>query len=136
GGSGRFWLTRVLFLRGLGFIYLVAFLVALNDNAALLGEDGLLPANRYLSRVGHHLGDISLSQKFYKVPTVFWFVPATARNLDLVAGAGVALSAIVFILGAGNLPLMAALWVLYHSIVNVGQAWYSFGHTPTASASA
>lgn len=32
----RYWLTRVVLLRGLGFVYMVAFLVALNDNAALV----------------------------------------------------------------------------------------------------
>lgn len=35
-GRGQFWLTRIVFLRCLGFIYLVAFLVALNDNEALV----------------------------------------------------------------------------------------------------
>lgn len=33
---GKYWLTRVLFLRCLGFVYTVAFLVALKDNSALV----------------------------------------------------------------------------------------------------
>ena len=41
----QYWLTRVVFLRCLGFVYMVAFLVALNDNGALvrnrLGGGGL-----------------------------------------------------------------------------------------------
>lgn len=36
GGRGQYWLTRVVFLQCLGCVYLVAFLVALNDNAALV----------------------------------------------------------------------------------------------------
>jgi hypothetical protein len=39
-------LTRFVMERGLGLIYLVAFLVALNQFPALLGEHGLLPAPR------------------------------------------------------------------------------------------
>ena len=37
---------------GSGLIYLLAFLVALNQFPALLGERGLLPVPRYLGRVG------------------------------------------------------------------------------------
>lgn len=29
--------------------------------------------------------------------------------------------------GAANSLIMLSLWLLYHSIVNVGQTWYSFG---------
>jgi hypothetical protein len=32
----------VVFLRGLGLVYLTAFLVALHQNGALLGDDGLV----------------------------------------------------------------------------------------------
>ena len=38
-----------------------------------------------------------------------------------------ALSVAVFITGAGSSAAMLLLWLLYHSIVNVGQQWYSFG---------
>lgn len=34
--KGQYWLTRIVFLRCLGFVYMVAFLVALNDNGALV----------------------------------------------------------------------------------------------------
>lgn len=38
-----------------------------------------------------------------------------------------ALSVAVFITGAASSAAMLLLWLLYHSIVNVGQQWYSFG---------
>src|SRR5207245_7821997 len=44
-------LSRLVITRGLGVIYLVAFLVALNQFRPLLGGRGLLPAPRFLSRV-------------------------------------------------------------------------------------
>ncbi len=40
---GSYWLTRCAFLRSLGFIYLVAFWVAIDQNGALIGDRGLLP---------------------------------------------------------------------------------------------
>ena len=37
------------------------------------------------------------------------------------------LSALVFVRGAANMVIMFQLWLIYHSIVNVGQRWYGFG---------
>jgi len=45
------WLVRLLFLRGLAAIYLVAFISALNQFPALLGERGLLPVREFLDAV-------------------------------------------------------------------------------------
>ena len=45
------WLVRLLFLRGLAAIYLVAFVSALNQFPALLGERGLLPVRDFLAAV-------------------------------------------------------------------------------------
>ena len=39
-----YWLTRFVFERALGGIYLIAFLVTVNQFRPLLGERGLLPA--------------------------------------------------------------------------------------------
>ena len=57
-GPGTYWLTRVLFLRYLGFIYLVAFLISFHQNKELIGSRGLTPASTYLlnseSSDSHH----------------------------------------------------------------------------------
>ncbi|CAM9913246.1 unnamed protein product [Pylaiella littoralis] len=124
---GQYWLTRLIFLRCLGFVYAAAFLSALRDNGALLGEDGLLPAVRFMSRVQRNLAHLTPWEKVLKLPTIFWFVPPTAVNLWWVAATGAAVSCLVAARGAANLPAMALLWALYHSLVNVGQTWYSFG---------
>ena len=47
-GPGTYWLTRVVFLRYLGFIYLVAFLISFHQNKELIGSRGLTPASTYL----------------------------------------------------------------------------------------
>lgn len=40
---------------------------------------------------------------------------------------GLALSFLILILGCANMIMMTTLWILYMTIVNVGQRWYSFG---------
>lgn len=60
---------------------------------------------------------------------MFWFTPPTAEHLWWAAATGAAVSCFVFLRGAANFPAMALLWALYHSLVNVGQTWYSFGET-------
>ena len=42
--SSSFVLTRIVFLRALGFVYFVAFLVAFRQNKALIGDNGITPA--------------------------------------------------------------------------------------------
>src|SRR5881397_2647136 len=124
-GAPDYWLTRFVFERALGAIYLIAFLVAVNQFRPLLGERGLLPAPEFIRAV-----------PFRASPTLFHLVGYSDRRLLIVAWAGVGLSvsAILGLLdGVGytvpfaSLVLFASLWVLYLSIVNVGQTFYSFG---------
>lgn len=45
-----FFLTRIVFLRALAFVYGVAFLVAKNQSKALLGDNGITPAREILDK--------------------------------------------------------------------------------------
>ena len=125
-----FWLTRIVFLRSLAFIYFVAFLISFDQNKELIGDNGLTPTKLYLTRIRTRLRGSSNWQLFLQYPTFFWFLPSLDRldqALDLTAISGMFISAFVFICGAANSFLMAALWLLYHSLTNVGQLWFSFG---------
>lgn len=114
-------LVRLLFERGLAAIYLAAFLSALNQFPALLGERGLLPVPAFLARV-----------RFRDAPAIFhWHY--SDRLLRIVAWTGIALS-IATIAGlteraplAISMSVWLILWALYLSIVNVGQTFYAFG---------
>uniref|UniRef100_A0A0G4HCZ6 Lipase maturation factor n=1 Tax=Chromera velia CCMP2878 TaxID=1169474 RepID=A0A0G4HCZ6_9ALVE len=134
-----FWLTRIVLLRFLAFIYLVAFLCAAFQNRGLLGRDGLLPAYLEVERRKPGLeslggGTLSLSvmwERFKRFPCLFQFLPddigLTDNLLDGPAWVGAFLSALVFWKGSGHWTVLLSLWVLYHTLVNVGQRWYSFG---------
>jgi membrane protein implicated in regulation of membrane protease activity len=116
-----YWLSRVVFVRGLGAIYLIAFLVTVNQFRPLLGEHGLLPAPDFLGRV-----------PFRRLPSLF-HVRYSDRLLLIAAWTGVLLSAavVVGLVDAAPLALWMlvwfVMWVLYLSIVNIGQTFYAFG---------
>jgi hypothetical protein len=116
-----YWLARVAFQRGLGALYVVAYLAAAWQFRALLGSRGLLPIPRFVDRV-----------PFRRFPSLF-HLHYSDRFFAAVAWSGAAL-AVAMVAGLGDIvplwaamALWAALWALYLSIVNVGQAWYGFG---------
>ena len=120
-----YWLTRFVCERALGAIYLVAFLVTVNQFRPLLGERGLLPAPEFIRAV-----------PFRAAPTLFHLIGYSDRRLLVAAWSGVVLS-VIAVLGVfdgvgvtvpfASMVIFALLWVLYLSIVNIGQTFYSFG---------
>ena len=119
--SDAAWLSRLLFQRALAGVYLVAFLTAALQFRALLGERGLLPIPRFTARV-----------PFRRAPSLFQ-LHYSDRWFGVCAWTGCAVSAGLLAGVDSALPLGAAMalwlvpWVLYLSVVNVGQTWYGFG---------
>jgi hypothetical protein len=105
---------QTVFLRAMGLIYLVAFLSLAGQGRALLGSDGLLPIERFVRAV-----------PFRDAPSLFhrWH---SDRALLTVAWTGVALGALALV-GLSHPLTWLVLWLLYLSVVNVGQRWYAFG---------
>jgi hypothetical protein len=118
-----YWLTRFVILRLLGGVYLIAFLAAGKQVLPLIGSHGLLPVGLFLSRVGEALG--SPLSGFFRLPSLIWLAHSDFF-LQSLAWAGVALSCLV-VAGFANATLMGLLWVLYMSLVHVGQDWYGYG---------
>lgn len=102
-------------------VYLVAFLVAVNQFRPLIGSRGMLPVPEYLQRTS-----------FMRAPSLFHLYYSD-RFFAVIAWFGVAVSAAgvsgVMDLAPAGVAMLAwlMLWILYLSIVNVGQTWYSFG---------
>lgn len=116
-----YWIARLVFQRALAAVYLVAFVVTINQFRPLLGERGLLPVPRYVGR-----------SAFWHSPSLF-HLHYSDRFLAAVAWAGAGLSLICVAGLPERGPVWASmaawfvLWALYLSIVNVGQRFYSFG---------
>uniref|UniRef100_A0A8D3C447 Lipase maturation factor n=1 Tax=Scophthalmus maximus TaxID=52904 RepID=A0A8D3C447_SCOMX len=116
--TGTYWLSRVVLLRSVAFIYLVAFSVAHNQNKQLIGEHGLMPCKGYLNSVKRYVGGkIGMAALAY-TPSILWFFDwgDMDANLDGIALVGMALSAFVLVTGMANMVVMVTLWVLYHSL--------------------
>ncbi|MEJ8638777.1 MULTISPECIES: lipase maturation factor family protein [Streptomyces] len=116
-----YWLSRLVFQRALAGVYLIAFLTAALQFRALIGERGMLPVPAFVRRV-----------PWRQAPSLFQ-LHYSDRFFALVAWSGCLLSAALLAGAADHIPLGAAmawwavLWLLYLSIVNVGQTWYGFG---------
>lgn len=119
--GGEYWLTRLVFQRGLALVYLVAFVIALNQFVPLLGERGILPVPNFVAETN-----------FKDSPSLFFFFPKDWA-FKLVALLGIALA--LFALSGYSekygwflsIGVWGTLWLLYLSFVNVGQTFYSFG---------
>jgi hypothetical protein len=117
----EYWLGRLVLERGLALIYVIAFVAAARQFRPLIGEHGMLPVPGYLD-----------GRSFWRAPSVFHF-GYSDRKFAAVCWLGAAVSTAVVCGAADLVPLWAGmlvwltLWVLYLSIVNVGQTWYGFG---------
>ncbi len=115
-----FQLSRWVFLRLLGFIYLLAFASLTPQIIGLVGVDGLLPATEYLERAKEFYG----AQAYTALPTLGWLSASDGALLGLCWG-GIALSAVA-IVGVAPVPTFWLLWVLYLSLTVLGQTFLSF----------
>lgn len=117
----EWWWGRLVLERGVAAVYLIAFVCAARQFRGLIGERGMLPVPEFLAQ-----------RSFRSMPSLF-HLHYSDRMFATVCWAGAAVSAAMVVGMAGVVPLWAAmalwllLWVLYLSIVNVGQIWYSFG---------
>src|SRR5437588_104560 len=116
-----YWLSRLVISRGMGAIYLIAFLVAFNQFPALLGERGLLPAPDFIRQI-----------PFDRIPSLF-HLRYSDRLLRAAATIGIVLSVAIVLGIVDAAPVLVwmlvwlVLWVLYLSIANIGQIFYGFG---------
>uniref|UniRef100_A0A3P8XM21 Lipase maturation factor n=1 Tax=Esox lucius TaxID=8010 RepID=A0A3P8XM21_ESOLU len=120
--TGTYWLTRIVLLRSIAFIYFVAFTVAYNQNKQLIGERGLMPCKDYLLSVKRYVGGKIDMSAFAYTPSILWFLDWTDMdaNLDGISLVGMVVSGFVLVTGMANMVMMTTLWVLYHSLVSVG----------------
>jgi hypothetical protein len=116
-----YWYSRFLFERSLALVYLIGFIVAVNQFVPLLGERGLQPVGRFVEAV-----------PFRASPSLFFLHPTDGAFraagwigilLSLAALSGVVQNRSAVAAGV----VWALLWLLYLSFVNIGQTFYAFG---------
>ena len=108
--------SRWLFLRLIGFVYLIAFVSLAVQITGLVGEHGLLPVREFLGQIREQHG----ASAYYSWPTLVWLSPSDAWLTTLCWGGAV----VSLLLIAGIVPAATAalLWLLYLSMTVGGPA--------------
>ena len=120
-----YFLVRWLFLRALALVYLFAFISLWTQITGLIGHHGILPADQLMSSIKqqcdqHGIGD----KRYYLLPTLCWF-DASDGFLNGLCATGTALALLLFA-GLAPVPCLILLWLLYLSLVIVGQGFLGF----------
>jgi hypothetical protein len=101
-----------LFLRLLGFIYLIAFASLATQIKGLAGREGILPASEVLEY--RDRGKIS---RFWRLPTLCW-LSTSDRFLLFLCWGGAVLGGLLTA-GFAPVPTLILLWAFYLSLFNV-----------------
>jgi hypothetical protein len=108
------------FLMSLGAIYFIAFMSLEVQITGLIGVRGILPAAAFLNAVGQNYSGIA----WLRVPTIFWLGSSNVLlQMACIAGA---IAGFAIILGVARRIALAIAFILYLSLVSIGQAFLSF----------
>lgn len=108
------------FLRGLGLVYLCAFISASIQIEGLIGSNGLLPVGDFLDRLQGYYGIYAA----YHAPTLFWL-----GHGDMLLQATCALGAasgLLILYQRFIGPALAVAFICYLSLVHPGQDFFRF----------
>ena len=69
--SNRILISRIIFLKGLSFVYLISYISLYGQIQGFWGNDGLFPANLFLQKIKESLS----GHKYYIFyPTIAWLL--------------------------------------------------------------
>ncbi|MFP2933909.1 lipase maturation factor family protein [Pyxidicoccus sp. 3LG] len=114
--------VRWWYLRGLGFVFCLAFASLLPQLPALVGPEGLSPAAGLLEWGRESLGG---AERFVRLPTLLWLTGGSTGALRGVAIAGFVCGVLLLVDVAPRYALVGA-WVTYLSLTTVGGVFLSF----------
>lgn len=118
-------LTRWCFLRAFGLVYLFAFISLWTQVNGLIGHDGILPANQFISGLKQQCAIQGIgASRYHLLPTLCWFNASDGfLQFQCIAGIGLA---VLLIIGIAPAACLALLWLFYLSLTNVGQDFLAF----------
>lgn len=120
-----YFLTRWLFLRSLGLVYLFAFVSLWMQVGGLIGHDGILPAGKFMADAGQICNARGIGlERYHLLPTLCW-ISGSDGFLYFQCAAGAVL-AMLLVLGIAPVPCLGLSWLLYLSLVTVGREFLSF----------
>lgn len=115
-----FSLASWLFLRLMGVVYLFAFLSLATQILGLIGQDGILPAKEFLATIDARVG----TERYWYFPTLAW-LSSSDTMLEAMSVGGV-IGSILPIFDIAPVLVLSLIWILYLSLVTVGQDFLAF----------
>jgi predicted DCC family thiol-disulfide oxidoreductase YuxK len=120
-----YFLTRWIFLRLLGLVYLVAFWSLGTQVYGLMGHNGILPVNQYMANAETYFDQSGVGLgRYHILPTLCW-INSSDGFLHFQCMAGVIL-ALLLIVGIAPVPCLVLLWAFYLSLTVVGRDFLGF----------
>jgi len=120
-----FYLSRWIFLRALGVIYLIAFISMGTQIDGLIGHHGILPADQFMAAAGRQCDARGIGlERYHLLPTLSWF-NASDGFLHFQCAAGSVLAGLL-IAGIAPAPCLGLLWLLYLSLATIGRDFLGF----------
>ena len=116
----RYELVSYVFLRGLGLVYLAAFVSFAVQAQGLIGSKGILPVAGFVEAIASRYGP----ERFFLAPMVFWLADSDAA-IQAVCWAGAAFSVLLIVNVLSRLCLFL-LFALYLSLFYAGQIFMSY----------
>jgi hypothetical protein len=113
-------LSRFIFLRGVGLVYLFAFISFNVQWKGLIGSSGIAPTSDLMNAVNSQLG----SSGFWSFPTLLLWNSSDAM-IQGVCTTGI-LSSILVIVGVSPALFLMVAWVCYGSLIHGDQTFFSF----------
>ena len=113
-------LSRWLFLRSLGLIFLIAFASLGVQLRALIGEHGIWSAREYLGQIQQLTG----AARFLQLPSLFW-LNASDAFLIAICWLGALLS-VLLTFGVAPRWTLLALWALYLSFASATPVFLNY----------
>ncbi len=120
-----YYLTRWIFLRALGVIYLIAFVSLWTQVPGLIGHNGILPEQDFMAEVKQAFDSQQFGlEEFCLAPTLCWF--DTSDNFLYFQCAVGTLLSVFLIFEIAPVLSLALLWLLYLSLTTVGGSFLEF----------
>jgi len=113
-------LTRQIFLRLLGLIYLFAFVSLGSQIDGLIGSQGILPIRSFLGAIQ----SAAVNHPYLQFPTLCW-LDSSDHFLHILCTGGAAAS-LLLVAGIAQLPALIVLFAFYLSLVVAGQDFLGF----------
>ena len=127
--SNRIIISRVIFLKGLSFIYLISFLSLYGQIQGLWGNDGLFPSNIFLEKLKENL---KTHHYYLFYPTLGWLFNLKSYAIEnllyilCLIGIIVSFSIIFFSEYFLNAKSFIILWYIYYNFTILGQTFMRF----------